>query len=145
MSKVFTYKIITWFVTSFGIGLTQIWFSLGNSFLDADEHADFYSYFLNGAFLFFCSGLVATSAYDLFSVTENTDDKYKFFLKNIIAPGAIIMLITFTYVTVSKTPKVNENNNIVLQVIVILLSLAYAIQAKITQNTIEDNTIVYDE
>ena len=145
MSKVFTYKIITWFVTSFGIGLTQIWFSLGNSFLDTKNQTDFYSYFLNGAFLFFCSGLVATRAYDLFSVTENTDDKYKFFLKNIIAPGAIIILITFTYVTVSNTPTVDKNNNIVLQVIVILLSLAYAIQAKITQNTIEETPLDYDE
>jgi hypothetical protein len=90
---------ILWLIVSVGFGLLKLWIVVGDKWIQGLSDIDIR--FVSGTLLFYCSGIVVSSAFD--SWIEKGIDKSEFFnmLFHIIIPTFLLIGITVIFLRVT--------------------------------------------
>src|SRR5262249_34743347 len=123
-----------WLFISIFFSLLQVWvFIVYNFFGEMNTSND--KFFLDGTILFFCSGIVVSSAFDIWVEDEKylKMDKRLFILFHMIFPMVLVVLVTTMYLGLFR--KENLANDIkIIQLSSVICSLVYSTGSKY-QNT----------
>ena len=90
------YDSILWIFASMLFGLLQLWISIGNNWF-CNVSIDINAFFLSGVLLFFSSGIVISSSFDIWLEEKINKNNRTYVLFHILMPIIILIAIIYIY------------------------------------------------
>lgn len=120
---------LLWLFASIFFGLLQLWLSIVHGWFKG-LNINFNTYFLSGVLLFFCSGIIISSTYDIW-LEENVNKNARLYvLFHIVFPVVLLLLIANIYLS-TIDGKVLIKNIKGFQVGILIYSIIYSTCSKI--------------
>ncbi len=120
---------ILWVFASIFFGLLQLWLSIGRNWFSNITN-EINTVFLNGVLLFFCSGIVISSSFDIWLEEKINKNHRWYIIFHILIPIILLIAIVHIYLTITDN-KVNLNKIKYFQIGILIYSLIYSTLCKI--------------